>query len=409
MAIVNGMWLKGSKKKLGGTVVYESGGRTIQRVLATEVRNPRTESQMSVRVRWANIVNLYKVLKPVMKYAFEYKKRYQSDYNSLMSVNVSHSPVFLTKQEAQQGASIIADYQITQGSLPRIEYVKKNTGWQSNIALTNDDMYFQQSVSDFTKEVLSNNADYRLGDQLSLVVLVQVRGDEEQVPYAQLYKNEVILDTNNNDRLINYWNPAFFDVVKSDGRNYLMLKSGGQMCASTFIHSRTVSGKTYVSSQKLMYLGSEEIVDLYSTQEQYDAAIKSYGSSEDAFLDSTRSEHHGDEETQLALMYIKDGSMTFTPDSRRPEFGQWEGSEIVAVFNQNVPSTGWTATCKIQNKSENFDVSAISGNTIKLILDVEGDAYSSEEPITSISLVNDNITYSITFPILNEDTIGGLE
>ena len=262
MAIVNGMWLKGSKKKLGGTVVYESGGRTIQRVLAPEVRNPRTEAQMSVRVRWSNIVNLYKVLRPVMKYAFEYKKRYQSDYNILMSLNVSHSPVFLTKQEAQQGACIVADYDITQGSLPRIEFEEAGAGWKSNIMIDDGVSLSDMTISEFSRMIIKNNPAWQLGDQFSLVVLLQDRGNENQVPFATLIKNEVILATNNNERLSNYINKNFINNKSVENQGYIQIINDGNICAGTLIHSRTRSGKTYVSSQKLLYMGSEELVTI---------------------------------------------------------------------------------------------------------------------------------------------------
>ena len=60
MAVLQNMWLRGAKKKLGGTVLYTQGGRTLQRELAPEVKNPKTPAQMGQRVKWANLVAFYR-------------------------------------------------------------------------------------------------------------------------------------------------------------------------------------------------------------------------------------------------------------------------------------------------------------------------------------------------------------
>ena len=69
MAIVTSMWLKGTKQKLGGSVLYQAMGQTRQRELAANVANPRTNSQMQQRTRWANLVNFYRVNAGWMKFA----------------------------------------------------------------------------------------------------------------------------------------------------------------------------------------------------------------------------------------------------------------------------------------------------------------------------------------------------
>ena len=103
MAIVQTMWMTGTKKKLGGTVLYQAMGQTRQRELAAEISNPRTTQQMTQRVKWSNLVNLYRANRSWMKYAFETKKTNQSEYNKFMSLNVAASAIYLPKNVAAAG------------------------------------------------------------------------------------------------------------------------------------------------------------------------------------------------------------------------------------------------------------------------------------------------------------------
>lgn len=342
MAIVNGMWLKGSKKKLGGTVVYESGGRTIQRVLAPEVRNPRTIAQMSVRVRWANIVNLYKALKPIMKYAFENKKRYQSDYNMLMSLNVSKSTIFLTKQEAEQGACVVSEYDITRGSLPRITYENNGIGLvTSNIAMGTKEDITNMTIAKFSQKILNNNGQFREGDQLSFVGLWQSTDDTTGIPFVVLEKNEVILDTTNNDYLKNYFDVSIIYIDDTTGKNVLVFDMTTGAGAGTFIHSRTVSGKTYVSSQNLVATKMAGLISSYSSEKQYQNAIDSYGASEDAFLDSQKSEYNTNVTITDALLYMKIGNTIYRPGAANVQCKYIAGQDVELVFNRVVEGGTW--------------------------------------------------------------------
>ncbi len=291
MAIVNNLWLRGTKKRLAGTVVYQSMGQTIQRELAAQVTNPRTETQMQQRVRWANIVSLYRVLKPVMKYAFENKKRTQSDYNAFMSANITTSPIALTKQEAASGACVVAPYVISKGSLPPISINPEDTDWRTNIYMLEGMDLETCSVATFSKQVLASNPGMREGDQLSFVRLTQSVDDVSSVPYVILRKYEVLLDRNNADLLKNYLPAELLDTIAEGDIYHLSVLNNGGTGAFALILSRTISGRTMVSSQSLTMVNMEQMLAAYSSAEQVAGAIASYGENADAFLSSTRADH----------------------------------------------------------------------------------------------------------------------
>ena len=120
MSIVKNVWLRGRKKRLGGAVTYMMAGQQITRELAANVKNPRTPAQMKQRVKLASLVNFYRSMRQWAKVgAFSNKKQSWSDYNAFVSANISTTPAYLTKQQAQAGCSVVAPYIISRGVLPR--------------------------------------------------------------------------------------------------------------------------------------------------------------------------------------------------------------------------------------------------------------------------------------------------
>ena len=80
-----------------------------------QVKNPRTTAQMEQRTKWLNVLGMYKALAPYLKEGFENKQAGQTDYNRFMSVNLQAEPVYITREQYDNGGSVIAPYVITQG------------------------------------------------------------------------------------------------------------------------------------------------------------------------------------------------------------------------------------------------------------------------------------------------------
>lgn len=334
MAILNNLWMRGSKKKLGGTVIYNSMGQTIQRELAASVSNPRTESQMSQRVRWANLVSFYRVAKPMMKYAFENKKRTQSDYNALMSANVTASPIALTKQEAAAGACVVAPYTISQGSLPSITIKSADVDWESDIFLGSIGDLNEITVRDFALAVINNNPAINAGDQLSFVRFTQSINEVSGIPYVILRKYEVLMDVANRDLLKNYLPIGLVTSMGGSSDAVLGIVNNGGTGAFALILSRTTGGRTQVSTQQLIMVNMENTLQAYSSEEQIAAAIKSYGEGEDAFLSATSAGYGQQQPIQYTIISAEwDGRVMF-PQSYAINAPDFVGKQIAITFNQ---------------------------------------------------------------------------
>ena len=89
--------------RVGDLVYFVRGGQQIVRSVPASVKNPRTEAQMRQRMKWANVLAVYKALQPCLKGCFEVKAAGQTDYNRFMSTNLQSSPVYLEKGIARMG------------------------------------------------------------------------------------------------------------------------------------------------------------------------------------------------------------------------------------------------------------------------------------------------------------------
>ena len=277
MAILNGIISK-LTGSTGNLVFKRIGDRTIVCEKPHIVSNPRTAKQMRQRTKWGNIVAMYKGIRPLINYGFENRPHNLTDYNMFMKVNAQQMPVYLTKQMIAAGACIAAPYQLTQGSLPAIVTSGSGQNITTDIALGSDGITANTNVAQFSRTVVSNNADYKYGDQISYFIIKQKVNDETQVPYCQFQSCKVVLDASNDEKL--------WDVVLRNGFSAQdgCLGHAGNDGDSVFcwVHSRKSYGKILVSSQILVNANSA--LAEYTGELAYNLAASSYGDMKDAFL-----------------------------------------------------------------------------------------------------------------------------
>lgn len=411
MAIVSSMWLRGAKKRLGGTVIYQAMGQTRQRELAAEVSNPRTESQMGQRVKWANLVNLYRANRTWMKYAYETKKASQSEYNKFMSLNVASSRIYLPKDIANAGGCVVDAYLMTQGSLPSIEFVPAtNNVYASNILVGLNTITPNTTIAYFSQTVLANNPAIREGDQLSFVRMTQMTNASTGVPYVVVREYEVIIDTTNTASLWDYLPETYFTTSGSLNQYLAVSAQAGKVGGFCMILSRTISGKTYVSSQRVILVGMDAYITAWSNSTALQAAIDSYGVSDDAFLSSTYAAQDNQAATQLAMLGVryKDDENLYSSWSRFVIPQLTAESEFFFEFNSTL-TTAPTRVEVVTNKG-NFvlDNEGYSGRVADAALP------SDLQTLTDVVVISATVThngeeYSILFRTQNSDFIQGIE
>lgn len=399
MSIVSNFYLKGSKKQLAGAVYYKSGGRTLSRQLADSVTNPRTRKQMEQRVRWANCVGFYRANASWMKYAYESKKAFQSEYNKFMSLNVTNNKIYLTKQAAAAGACVVDEYVMTQGSLPSITYKWVNRAIATNIFLPDDfDDGKGVAVNLFTEAVLAANPGLQEGDQLSLIRYTQMVNEATGFPYVIVRKYEVLLSLTNTQPLSNYWPQELYNWEILEEKNRVEIIPTGNSGGLLMVLSRTMSGKTYVSTQSIMQIDNEQTIAAWSSTSALNRAINSYGDSEEAFLSSNYAGYAEDEPIQLVPLALEYQGDSYVDGDYIGLLHVKDGNEIGILFNQNFRGTithVYIDTTQQNSGTIEQPTPTIAGQLVKWTC--SKGSIGDEAVIRSIRIVTEDQTYTMRF------------
>lgn len=412
MAIVNSMWMTNTKKKLGGTVLYQAMGQTRQRELAASVSNPRTQSQMEQRTRWANLVNFYRANANWMKFAYETKKTNQSEYNKFMSLNVPGTRIYLPKSLANQGACVVDAYQMTQGSLPSIEVLKNGNVWQTNIYITSaDELDENATIGEVTNVILPANPGMREGDQLSFIRFTQMTNSSTGVPFVIVRKYEVILKANDTRRFFDFMPVEYIGWGGSPTNQCIEVTDSGNAGGFLLVLSRTIGGKTYVSTQSIIVANNSALIDAYSSDSAKQAAIDSYGESTEPFLSSSTADEDSQAATRPAILSILYRGTRYAAGQRADLSHLGGGDTIEIYFNQPFDGEADTATLRYWKDGQLNELQLAEVGGENNVVEALTPEVTDLDDITlhDITVSIDDEVYRGVFSISNSDTIGGLE
>ena len=278
MAILNGI-LKKLNGSAGSLTFKQYAGQTVVSEKISVVKRSNTPMQMRQRTKWGNVIQMYKGICPLINYGFESKPVGRSDYNMFMKANMKLTDIYLTREEVAGGACIAAPYQLTQGTLPSIVIVGSGDNARTDIKLGDLTIDAETLVKDFAIAVVSNNADYDFGDQISFFDVLQRVNAVTGIPYCQFLATNVVLDKASEVKLLDLVSKYGFATV--DG--YLGHIEGEGAGVFAWVHSRKSSAKTLVSTQSLVN-NNDEMIAEYSGDQAYKRSVKTYGGESSAFL-----------------------------------------------------------------------------------------------------------------------------
>lgn len=333
------MWLRGAKKKLGGTVLYTQGGRTLQRELAPEVKNPKTPAQMGQRVKWANLVAFYRANAGWMPKAFENKKATQSDYNKFMSLNAANSRIYLTKEQARQGACVVDSYRVSDGTLQPVDVFPSGKDWVTNLYLTGlNTLDASTTVAAFSTALLSSNAGLRSGDQLSFIRVTQLFNNTTDIPYVQVRAYELLINEQGTGLVKDFWPIELIGLGQEQETPALMVKNNNKQGGFAIIVSRTQGGRVLVSPSQITQVNMAEVINKYSSNAALQAAIDSYGRGDEVFLDNKGANEIGKQPTTLSITQISSGGdvIKAVPGGNIDMANQDWDNGMNITFNQNI-------------------------------------------------------------------------
>ena len=222
---------------------------------------------------------MYKGICPLINYGYEAKPAGCSDYNMFMKANMKLTDIYLTRDEVAGGGCIAAPYQLTQGTLPSIVTTGSGDKVRTDIKLGDLVIDAETKVKDFAMAVVSNNADYDFGDQISFFDVLQRVNAVTGIPYCQFLATNVVLDKTMEAKLLDIVSKYGFATV--DG--FLGHIEGEGAGVFAWVHSRKGSAKTLVSTQTFVNNNADVIAE-YSGNEAYKRSVKTYGGESSAFL-----------------------------------------------------------------------------------------------------------------------------
>ena len=278
MAILNGI-LKKLNGSAGSLTFKQVNGQTVVSEKITAVKKSNTPMQMRQRTKWGNVVQMYKGIMPLINNGFESKAVGCNDFQMFMKVNMPITDIYLTRSEVAGGGCIAAPYQITQGTLPSIVIAGSGDNARTDIKLGDLKIDANTLVKDFAIAVVSNNADYDFGDQISFFDVLQRVNAVTGIPYCQFLATNVVLDKASEVKLLDLVSKYGFATV--DG--YLGHIEGEGDGVYAWVHSRKSSAKTLVSTQTLVNNNAEMIAE-YSGDQAYKRSVKTYGGESSSFL-----------------------------------------------------------------------------------------------------------------------------
>lgn len=246
----------------------------------------RTLAQQTRRVKWSNLVSLFKTISAWQPKAYELLNAGQTDYNKYMSLNINAANVALTKQQALDGATIVAPVVVSQGSL-----VSPGAFSEGELSISTELRWGTSGTASFatigelSQAILDNNAGWQNGDNLAAIYLLNWL-DTQGTPRCSSVYNEFTLDTSSTDALSTNTLASRMSFVQG-GDGIIISAAAAEVndvAGWAVIHSRRNASSLKVSTERVVIV-NDDILNTFITTAQLEAAIESYGLSVEAPLE----------------------------------------------------------------------------------------------------------------------------
>lgn len=174
------------KGRVGDSVFYVKNGEQNVVKKQTHVSNPQSNKQMYQRSRFLACSKFFtRGNKNYFKFAFENKRRGESDFNAFMRENIVNSPNITRDAYQFSNYPIIGEFIMTRGSLPTIEQSAVNNRWSATfpVKYTGE---VAPTISSLSSALISTGV-YQIGDIITLLFITT--GTSAGVPslHPQLY------------------------------------------------------------------------------------------------------------------------------------------------------------------------------------------------------------------------------
>lgn len=269
----NNMLLGYARGKVGDLVFARRLGQQTTRAYNSSPKDAKTRSQVTQRVKMANVIAMYRALKNICNHSFEGLDVGQTSYSAFVKANLTGNKVSLTKEAASFGACVVAPYLISRGSLPSIQVEGTGADAVTNIAVGSLTISATTTIGQLADALVANNAGIEYGDQLTYVSCVQQTDANTGYPIVVAGIYEVTLNSSSTDKVRDYI-PEVGSAVKNGFLAHGALIGRGGFA---WILSRKQTGSSLMVSTQRLVLTSPDVYDQFATADANTRAISSYG------------------------------------------------------------------------------------------------------------------------------------
>ena len=162
------MFIGNGSGKVGNLVVATRAGEQITRVYQPRVANPKSYQQMLQRAKFANAVKFYKkAVQNFFKFAFEDKKKAESDYNAFMRHNIMNSALLIKGNVDDAYFPALGRWAMSSGSLPNAFSIEKAD--DGGFYFINDGIKENATIGDISSVLLGQG--FHTGDIITFVLI----------------------------------------------------------------------------------------------------------------------------------------------------------------------------------------------------------------------------------------------
>lgn len=267
------MLLGYARGKVGDLVFARRLGQQTTRAYNSSPKDAKTRSQVTQRVKMANVIAMYRALKNICNHSFEGLDVGQTSYSAFVKANLTGNKVSLTKEAASFGACVVAPYLISRGSLPSIQVEGTGADAVTNISVGNLAISGTTTIGQFADALVANNAGIEYGDQLTYVSLVQQTDANSGYPVVVAGIYEVTLNSASTDKIRDFIPEVGSSVKNGFLAHGALIGRGG----FAWILSRKQTGASLMVSTQRLVLTSPDVYDQFATADANTRAISSYG------------------------------------------------------------------------------------------------------------------------------------
>lgn len=351
----------------GGYSFYVRGGEQVIRQRKNNSNYgegaSRTMAQMIRRIRWGNLVNVFKSQKSWQPKAYDSKTKGQTDYNIFMSLNINQATVGFTKEMCEAGCAVIEGYQVSRGSLPPISLSPSQSGnnYVTDIKISNA-IQGGTTVGQLAADILANNSQFSEGDNIAFIFFRNWKTSRTEWPYASSVYAEITLDTTSTTVINSI--PALDNRLSKSTGGFLQASwsSAGEFDPTrevgfVAIHTRKSASMLAVSSQEII-MNSNSLVSQFSGAAWDNQCVLSYGLTDEVPLDPSFPEG-------VITSVTANGSEVSNNDTLT-------GSQVLRVYGNNLTPGSYSLTMNGTRftplrKTDEFDEFIIDQNGMIVI------------------------------------------